>query len=89
MIKTRTRIFVSNKGIMLEDKINNALDELEKEGYLIKSVSTEISYAGERGYMVMGTIVYEEEILSEMDFNFGDRPFGFSESLTDPETSKA
>ena len=70
MIKTRTKIFVSNKGVLLEDKLNGELERLESEGYYIRDIHTDISYSGSTGYQAIGTIVYEEYIEDDLDYNF-------------------
>ena len=86
MFNTRIRIFVSNKGVLLEEKINNELAKLEQEGYFIRSVKTDISYSGSTGYQAMGTIVYEEYLDDgksdfdnySIDFNPGEFSFQYN-----------
>ena len=83
MIKTRVKIITSTKGKRLEEAINDEIDRLEKEGYLIESVKTDISYAGESGafaYMTMGTIVYTEEVLDDINRVGFNIDFGIGES---------
>lgn len=85
MIKTRTKIITSTKGHLLEEKLNDELDRLEKEGYLIESVSTDLSYAGEPrafAYMAIGTIVYTEEVLDDINRVGFNIDFGIGESDT-------
>ena len=65
--KKRVKVFVSTKGLILQDRINEELERLEKEGYYIVSVDTDISYSGSAGYQVIGTIVYEEEYVDDGD----------------------
>ena len=65
--KKRVKVFVSTKGLLLQDRINEELERLEKEGYYIVSVDTDISYSGSAGYQVIGTIVYEEEYVDDSD----------------------
>ena len=62
MIKTRVMIFVSTKGVLMQDYLNQALEKLENDGYQIVDVRTELSFAGKEGYQIMGTIIYEEWI---------------------------
>ena len=62
MVKTRVMIFVSTKGILMQDHLNNALEKLEDDGYDITDVRTDISFAGKEGYQIIGTIVYREWI---------------------------
>ena len=70
------------------------LKRLEKEGYYIVSVDTDISYSGSAGYQVIGTIVYEEEYDDDSDdFKIPDT-IGFvdfcpGESLPSSETTEA
>lgn len=93
MYNTRVKIFVSNKGVLLEEKINNELAKLEQEGYFIRSVKTDISYSGSTGYQAMGTIIYEEYLDDEksdfdnysIDFNPGE----FAPTLADNETPRS
>lgn len=70
--KTRVKIFVSNKGTMLEEKVNTELEQLEKDGKIIDNIQTDISYSGTTGYQAMATITYLEDIINEMD------PIGFN-----------
>lgn len=75
-IKTRVKIVVSNKGTLLEEKLNEALAELEDEGKTIKSIQTNISFSGSTGYQAIGTITYMEEYYDQIDpidfnINFG------------------
>ena len=72
MIKTRVKIFVSTKGVLLQDYLNKELETLENDGYQIVDVKTNISYAGSEGYQTMGTIIYEEWINDfKTDINTG------------------
>lgn len=71
MTKTRVKILVSNKGPLLEERLNKELDKLEQDGYFIRSVETNISFAGEKGYQAIGTIVYEEYMDDDLDFYSG------------------
>ena len=92
--KKRVKVFVSTKGLLLQDRINEELERLEKEGYYILSVDTDISYSGSAGYQVIGTIVYEEEYVDDSDdFKIPDTS-GFvafypGESLPSSETTEA
>lgn len=92
--KKRVKVFVSTKGLLLQDRINEELERLEKEGYYIVSVDTDISYSGSAGYQVIGTIVYEEEYDDDSDdFKIPDT-IGFvdfcpGESLPSSETTEA
>lgn len=70
--KTRVKIFVSNRGTMLEEKVNSELEQLEKDGKIIDNIQTDISYSGTTGYQAMATITYLEDIIDEMD------PVGFN-----------
>ena len=67
MLKTRVKIFISNKGVLLEQRINEELERLEEEGYFIRHIDTDISFAGSTGYQTMATIVYEEYIADDLD----------------------
>ena len=92
--KKRVKVFVSTKGLLLQDRINEELERLEKEGYYIVSVDTDISYSGSAGYQVIGTIVYEEEYVDDSDdFKMPDT-LGFidfcpGESVSSSETTEA
>lgn len=70
--KTRVKIFVSNRGTILEEKVNSELEQLEKDGKIIDNIQTDISYSGATGYQAMATITYLEDIIDEMD------PVGFN-----------
>ena len=70
--KTRVKIFVSNRGTMLEEKVNSELEQLEKDGKIIDNIQTDISYSGTTGYQAIATITYLEDIIDEMD------PVGFN-----------
>lgn len=59
------KFFVSSKATLLDDKVNNELKELQDAGYEIDCVTSNISYAGEKGYMVLAQIDYHEEIFDE------------------------
>lgn len=71
--KRRVKIFVSTKGLLMQDKLNDELARLEKEGYYIVSIDTNISYSGSAGYQIIGTIVYDEEYVDDSnDFKMPD-----------------
>jgi len=88
--KRRVKVYVSTKGLLLQDKLNEELERLEKEGYYIVSVDTDISYSGSAGYQVIGTIVYDEEYIDDSyDFKMPDTSgfigFNLGESLSASE----
>lgn len=59
------KFFVSSKATLLDDKVNNELKELQDAGYEIDCVTSNISYAGEKGYMILAQIDYHEEVFDE------------------------
>ena len=59
------KFFVSSKVTLLDEKVNKELKELRDAGYEIDCVTSNISYAGEKGYMVLAQIDYHEEIFDE------------------------
>lgn len=63
----RIKIIVSTKQKLAEDRINEAIEELEKEGYLIHDIECNISYAGKEGYQIIGVIKYAEEIKNGLE----------------------
>lgn len=89
MIKTRIKIFVSNKGPLLEDKVNKELETLEQEGYFIRSIETDISFCGEKGYQSMATIIYEEYIEDDLDFDGTIGLFDTGKPMYSVEVNKA
>ena len=56
--KVRIKTIVSSKQSLFEDRMNEEIDKLEKEGYTICNILSNISFAGEKGYMILGTIEY-------------------------------
>lgn len=64
-IKPHVKFFVSSKATLLEEKIEKELKELIEAGYEVDCVTSNISYAGEKGYMVFAQIDYHEEIFDE------------------------
>lgn len=58
------KFFVSSKVTLLDEKVNKELKELRDAGYEIDCVTSNISYAGEKGYMVLAQIDYHEEIFN-------------------------
>lgn len=59
------KFFVSSKVTLLDERVNNELKELQDAGYEIDCVTSNISYAGEKGYMVLAQIDYHEEIFDD------------------------
>lgn len=70
--KTRVKLLTSTKGSLLEEKINETLEKLEDEGFYIMEITTNISYSGERGYMILAMIEYVEEEDLGFDYNIDD-----------------
>ena len=64
-IVPHVKFFVSSKATLLDEKVNNELKELQDAGYEVDCVTSNISYAGEKGYMVLAQIDYHEEIFDE------------------------
>ena len=89
MVKTRTKIFISNKGALLETKLNDELDRLEQEGYFIRAINTDISFSGATGYQTMATIIYEEYIEDDLDIDYGIKHFDLGECMVDCENFEA
>lgn len=71
---TRVKLLTSTKAKLLEETINDEIAELEKEGYIIESIDSNISYTGDKGsmaYMILCQITYIEKVsyeLKEEDF---------------------
>lgn len=62
MIKEHVKLLVSTKATLLEEKVEKTLEELREDGYDIVCVTSNISYAGDKGYMILCQIDYNEEI---------------------------
>lgn len=67
IFRHRVKIIVSTKQKLAEERINEELEKLEQEGYLISDVECNISYAGKEGYQIIGVIKYAEEINNELN----------------------
>lgn len=70
--KTGVKILISNKGPLLEEKVNETLNKLESDGKIISDIQTNISFAGNYGYQAIAAITYLEDIINEVD------PIGFN-----------
>lgn len=70
--KTRIKLLTSTKATLLEDKVNETLEKLENEGYFIMGIKTNISYSGERGYMILAMIEYYIEEDLGFDYDIDD-----------------
>ena len=60
----KVKLLTSTKSVLLEEKINIEISELEEQGYKIDSITSNISYTGERSamaYMILCQIVYSED----------------------------
>lgn len=82
MYRERVKVLVSTKGEFLERKINKAIEELEDVKCIIGPITTNISYHGKEGYMLMATIIYTylEEDINELDYSGTNLDFGIGES---------
>lgn len=65
MIRTRLKYLTSTKATLLEDRVNAEIEKLENAGYFVDDVSNNISFAGEKGYMILCTIIYSEIVKKE------------------------
>lgn len=65
MIKDHVKFIVSSKAILLEERVEKELEALRTAGYEIDCVTSNISYAGEKGYMILAQIDYHEEVFDE------------------------
>lgn len=65
MIKDHVKFIVSSKAILLEERVEKELEALRTAGYNITSVTSNISYAGEKGYMILCQIDYWEDVSEE------------------------
>ena len=66
----RVKFFTSTKAKLLEETVNLEILELEKQGYEIESVVSNISYTGERGsmaYMILCQITYTEKVVFKVN----------------------
>lgn len=81
MIKKKVKMLVSTKAVILEEKVNNAIEELQKEGWYIDMVDSNISYHGDQGYQILATITCVREDL----WNEDDAPdFGYCDDSGEP-----
>ena len=85
MIRHSIKVLISTKGEYLERKVNTALEELENNGCNIEEINSNISYSGDKGYMLMSVISYSyfEEDINELDYDSVNLNFGIGESGPD------
>lgn len=80
IIKKKVKMLVSTKAVILEEKVNKAIEELQKEGWYVDMVDSNISYHGDQGYQILATITcVREELWNEDDI------LDFSSSFSDGE----
>lgn len=66
----RVKFITSTKAKLLEETVNLEILELEKQGYEIESVVSNISYTGEKGsmaYMILCQITYTEKVVFKVN----------------------
>ena len=66
----RVKFLTSTKAKLLEETVNLEILELEKQGYEIESVVSNISYTGEKGsmaYMILCQITYTKKVVYKID----------------------
>lgn len=80
-IKKKVKMIVSTKAVILEEKVNNAIEELQKEGWYIDMVDSNISYHGDQGYQILATITCAREDLWNED---DDPDFGYCTDSREP-----
>lgn len=81
MIEKKVKMIVSTKAVILEEKVNNAIEELQKEGWYIDNVNSNISYHGDQGYQILATIICVREALLNEDDMLG---FGYCDDSGEP-----
>lgn len=60
-----TMFLVSTKATLLEERVEKTMRELEEKGYTIDERKSNISYAGDKGYMILCQIDYHETKIKE------------------------
>lgn len=76
--KIHVKFLASTKAVLLEEKVEEAIKELTERGRIVSNVSSNISFAGDKGYMILCQITYYEEVKShDEDYLFdSDLDFG-------------
>lgn len=74
-IKMHVKFLTSTKAILLEEKVEKTLRDLEENNYIIDCITSNISYSGDKGYMILCQIDYHEEVIDDevciSDFDLG------------------
>lgn len=76
MIKDHVKFIVSSKVTLLEERVEKELEALRSAGFYIDLVSSNISYAGDKGYMILVQIEYHEDIFTASEINVEEKVDG-------------
>lgn len=71
----RVKFITSTKAKLLEETVNLEIAQLEKQGYIIEAIESNISYTGEKGsmaYMILCQITYTEKIYYKINIEESD-----------------
>lgn len=79
-IRSHIKLYTSTKAALLEDKLEKEIQELEENGFVIESITSNISYAGDKGYMILAQIKYCEEVTN--DIKMFDAGIDFSANMS-------
>lgn len=59
------KLFTSTKATLLEDRIEAEMKKLQDNDYIIDCVTSNISFAGKEGYMILAQLDYHEEVMDD------------------------
>lgn len=59
------KLFTSTKATLLEDRIEQEMKKLSDDNFIIDCVTSNISFAGKEGYMILAQMDYHEEVMDD------------------------